>query len=142
MSLPPRKATCHPDRRHQAKGLCKLCYEDSRAKRGLHRAAKRRYKERHPRLVKDYYYRTIYGISLRRVETIYRRQDGRCAICYTQLDPPISTAKRNHRTSSCVDHNHETGRIRGILCRSCNRTLGIIEAFSRLPGYSRYYENA
>jgi len=22
-----RKATCHPDRRHQAKGLCKLCYQ-------------------------------------------------------------------------------------------------------------------
>jgi len=43
-------------------------------------------------------------------------QDGVCAICG---EPPGGRWKKLH-----VDHDHETGRVRALLCVSCNRALG------------------
>ena len=59
-----------------------------------------------------------YGISLEEYERILKSQRGRCAICRT--DKP---GKRWH-TTFCVDHDHETGEIRGLLCVGCNFALG------------------
>lgn len=46
---------------------------------------------------------------------MYNDQDGRCAACMRVL----SFDNNTH-----VDHSHETGRIRGLLCHSCNKALG------------------
>lgn len=45
-------------------------------------------------------------------------QKGLCDICY---QPNIA-----HR-DLCVDHNHETGRIRGLLCTNCNTGIGLLK---------------
>ena len=48
-------------------------------------------------------------------ETLFKAQRGRCAICRKpQKDVPIRFA---------VDHDHATGRVRGLLCRTCNLAL-------------------
>lgn len=44
-------------------------------------------------------------------------QNGGCAICSTTT--PDGNARRFH-----VDHDHETGKIRGLLCHSCNTGIG------------------
>lgn len=54
-----------------------------------------------------------YGITVADYERLYLEQDGRCAICL------IPFSGRAH-----IDHEHETGRIRGLLCRPCNVGLG------------------
>lgn len=55
----------------------------------------------------------IYGIDAEEYDRIFRVQDGRCAIC------------RNRPASIrfAVDHDHQTGAVRGILCKRCNHDL-------------------
>jgi hypothetical protein len=56
---------------------------------------------------------TRYGISREQYEAMVARQGGLCAICNTKPEKTLS-----------VDHCHETGRVRGLLCSSCNSMLG------------------
>ena len=51
---------------------------------------------------------------------MFKFQDGKCAICKSE-DIGSNAPKHNH---FCVDHNHETGEIRGLLCFPCNRCIG------------------
>lgn len=63
--------------------------------------------------------RWAYNISIEEWEQIYREQDGKCAICGCAPDG------LNRRTNSLhLDHNHETGQIRRLLCHYCNLGLG------------------
>lgn len=52
---------------------------------------------------------------------LLKRQGGVCGICKRPLTYPAKT--------TCVDHSHETGKVRGILCTSCNFRLGWYERF-------------
>jgi len=65
-----------------------------------------------------------YGITLEEYNDMFIEQDGCCAIC------GIHQSELNY--SLCVDHNHETGNVRGLLCRGCNANLGIVETFREL----------
>lgn len=55
-----------------------------------------------------------YGISIEEYNTLYHKQGGVCGICHGKCS----------RSRLSVDHCHETGRIRGLLCAKCNRGLG------------------
>jgi len=48
-------------------------------------------------------------------------QNGRCAICLS--DDPKSPDRVNHWY---IDHCHTTGVVRGLLCNSCNRGVGLL----------------
>jgi len=58
---------------------------------------------------------TRYGVSRIRFESMLTSQAYKCAIC--------STAS----ATLCVDHNHETGRVRKLLCPACNSGLGMFK---------------
>jgi hypothetical protein len=66
----------------------------------------------HSRHLKD-----RYGITLEDYDTLVVKQDGRCAICQT-------TNPGGRKGRFCIDHDHITGKIRGLLCSPCNRALG------------------
>jgi len=58
-----------------------------------------------------------YNITLEQYDKMFKKQNGNCAICGSpELIIRLS-----------VDHDHETGKIRGLLCKSCNIKLGTIE---------------
>lgn len=61
--------------------------------------------------------RHFFGITLADYNAMFVAQGGRCAICRT--DEPGG----KHNTL-VVDHDHATGKIRGLLCNSCNNGLG------------------
>lgn len=62
-----------------------------------------------------------YGIDADTYHCMLESQDGNCAIC----DQPESAISRwGTPMRLAVDHCHETGRVRGLLCRECNQVLG------------------
>ena len=56
----------------------------------------------------------LYGLTLLQYNQMLEKQYGRCKIC----------GKTEERKSLHVDHDHETGRVRGLLCDDCNKALG------------------
>jgi hypothetical protein len=59
-----------------------------------------------------------YGITLEEYASLLKAQGGRCAVC--QTDRPST----RWQTIFCVDHDHESGDVRGLLCVACNLVLG------------------
>ena len=60
-----------------------------------------------------------YGLSEERYYYLLSQQANSCAICKTEF---IGT---RGPTSPCVDHDHKTYQIRGLLCRHCNFAIGL-----------------
>lgn len=66
--------------------------------------------------------RTLYGMTLEQYRELDAAQGGVCAIC---RQPP---AKRGYTSNRLhVDHDHQTGRVRGLLCEHCNHAIGKLE---------------
>lgn len=64
---------------------------------------------------KKYQLAVNYNLTVEDVERMHLKQAGLCAICGGKLKP---------RHGTQVDHCHETGKVRGLLCNHCNRLLG------------------
>jgi hypothetical protein len=62
-----------------------------------------------------------YGINREQFEALVAAQEGRCAICNEENGDRAGTQ------SLVVDHDHENGMIRGLLCHRCNMALGLLE---------------
>ena len=73
------------------------------------------YREQRKEHVKDYHLRRSFGLSLADYQKMFDEQQGVCKICN---ESDINNKKL------AVDHCHTTGKIRGLLCGSCNRGLG------------------
>lgn len=63
--------------------------------------------------------KTKFGITPEEYDAMLHKQRGKCAIC---RQPEKVVGK-----SLAVDHDHKTGKVRGLLCGSCNQLLGIFE---------------
>lgn len=61
-----------------------------------------------------------YGLTVERYNAMYTEQDGLCLICKGK---EILTFKGKIKRMA-VDHNHKTGKVRGLLCNDCNLMLG------------------
>lgn len=87
---------------------------------------KARYRAKNPDVIREYRQRkkehtragkllSKYGLTVEMFNNMLNKQGGLCAICRAVLE----SGYRMH-----VDHDHETGAVRGILCNSCNMGLG------------------
>ncbi len=59
-------------------------------------------------------------------EMMFEKQKGLCAIC-GKVEIAVYKGKRDigKVRKLCIDHNHETGKVRGLLCQKCNAGLGM-----------------
>jgi len=60
-----------------------------------------------------------YGITPEQYDAMLASQNGVCAICLL----PEARTRNGKPTKLCVDHCHQTGRVRGLLCTRCNSCL-------------------
>ena len=117
---------------------CKQCAEKREKKyRFFHtdeiRKKKQLSRKRNPIRDKDNDYRRKYGISFEGVKQMYVNQNGQCALCSYRF---------NKRKDIHVDHNHTTGKVRGLLCMKCNIQIGYIEKAEPVLGKITEYLQA
>lgn len=90
------------------------------------------YKENKPRYYlnnKRSVLKAKYGLAWSEYQEMFERQNGVCAICKgTEEDRMLA-----------VDHNHETDIVRGLLCGTCNRALGLFKDSPELLQVAKEY---
>ena len=85
-----------------------------------HAAAKKVYQRAHKDKMRNWRLMWKYGIDSEEYDRILRSQNGVCAIC-EQPETHLSHGRIVHLS---VDHDHDTGKVRGVLCNACNKGLG------------------
>lgn len=82
-------------------------------------------------------YKYKYGLTLDDVKLMYESQMRMCAnrACGKDI---VLEVKRNNPNSAFVDHNHITGKVRGLLCFKCNVSLGHLEDKNLVLGLVEY----
>jgi hypothetical protein len=104
---------------------------------GRSREYSRRWREANPEYAKRFYssvrrwiLKSKYGLTPERVDEMDREQQNRCGICGIVM----GLGHGRH-----IDHNHETGKVRKLLCCNCNRGLGCFKDSPKLLRLARNY---
>jgi uncharacterized Zn finger protein (UPF0148 family) len=88
------------------------------------RASQASYREANKAALRSYEHkrmlRRFYGMTPEDYARMLEEQQGRCPICGSTPDGERNCGRANF----AVDHCHETGRVRGLLCNLCNRAMG------------------
>jgi uncharacterized metal-binding protein len=63
--------------------------------------------------------KNLYGVTREQYDKIFEVQAGCCKLC--------GISQTELKKTLVIDHNHKTGRIRGLLCNPCNAALGLFK---------------
>lgn len=106
--------------RGKPRHICKDCRKiESKQWYENNKDRKKELSKQYKHIKKDKDLQTTYGINLATYNTMLVEQGCRCKIC----QKPQGDLKR----ALCVDHDHNTGKVRGLLCDTCNRSLGLLK---------------
>jgi len=111
---------------------CKLClkarhdirYKDP-VKRQRIRDAGARWRKRNPDADAEKRLKRVFGITLAEYNELFEAQGGVCALC-KKSESTKRMKKGEGRERLAVDHCHDTGRVRGLLCFKCNTAIGAL----------------
>ena len=82
--------------------------------------AARRHRKKHPEKIRDTKLRQAYGVGSDYYNERLAEQGGVCAGCRQN----VKTIWKGRVVAMAIDHDHKTGKNRGVLCLNCNRALG------------------
>ena len=102
---------------------CKVCLAAKARKKykanpAYDKERKQKLYSQNPKVQKGYQLKYKFGITIEEYDELLTKQNNACAICNSKE----SKGKGWH-----VDHDHTTGKVRGILCLSCNTGLGMFK---------------
>ena len=92
--------------------LCPKCVHDIILEK--HKNAKYHTKEKYKNFARNWELKNRYNITKEEYDKLLILQNNVCAICKNE----------DKKHTLCVDHDHKTGKIRGLLCHRCNRSIG------------------
>lgn len=108
-------------------------YQRAQAKKHPGRAYRytQKYRKTHPRYQRAVNLQGLYGLTLEQYDHLVIAQGNACAICRDAF-----------KTTPNVDHDHRTRKVRGLLCKTCNRAIGLLkDAPGVLRRAAEYLEN-
>lgn len=96
--------------------------ERERARTERNKEQKKKYDKEHFWEIKESHLKRLYGITVIEYNELFKKHNGVCGICF-------KPETRKGRVSGnvmklVVDHNHDTMKVRGLLCNGCNIALG------------------
>lgn len=100
----------------------------------LERAKK--YGAENKELIKEKNRKRLYGVDNATVESMLKAQGGACLLCSKTFSFEGKGSKPH------IDHDHNTGRVRGLLCLKCNLALAVVEKKDFLEKALKYLEVA
>ena len=110
-----KEETEFPKATNKARGyawVCKSCKKEKKLAKQASMTTDEWYMQN-----RRYWLKSEYGLSLEDYNTMLKDQNHKCAICGTdEVDA--------FKSLLFVDHDHETGKVRGLLCHHCNTALG------------------
>lgn len=118
------------DRPARCRGLCDSHYAKKRWADGHRSDSDKAAPRRNARL------KHRYGITSTEYDAMYEAQKGCCAICGKHAEAGNSPA--HWKTKLAVDHCHDTGKVRGLLCNDCNAGIGHLGNESVALSAARY----
>lgn len=100
----------------------------------------REYYRSRPDRFREHHLKYTTGISIQQYKKMLAEQNHMCASCGL---PETVLQKSGKPFRLAVDHDHETGQVRGLLCMKCNRALGLLsdsaKTIEKLLEYRRRY---
>lgn len=109
---------CHPDRKNYARRMCSKCYwkwnrsQKGTAYRANAKARIKKWRMKNRDAINLRFNCKKRGITVDNYTSMLVEQLGLCKIC------------REPMKRICIDHDHATGEVRGLLCHNCNVGLG------------------
>jgi hypothetical protein len=111
---------------------CKKCcnkvvkkYAQTEKGKAVHRLALKKYRQsrKGKHADREDKLKRRFGLTLKDYDQMLEAQDGVCAVCGN----PETYKQNGICVRLSIDHNHNTGLVRGLLCRACNVVLGLID---------------
>lgn len=95
-------------------------------------------KTMNPAKKREAHLKSRFGITIDQYAIMLESQNGKCAICFNE------TANKKGKVF-LIDHDHRTGRVRGLLCTNCNSGIGFLRdsvgILERAIKYIKQYAN-
>jgi hypothetical protein len=105
-------------------------------------AIRARFNARHPKRHSDYSRKKRFGLTPEAFRALVAQQHNLCAIC----ERPESQKRKGVTKALAVDHDHNTGTVRALLCAACNTALGkaddSVERLERMIAYLQKHARA
>ncbi len=100
-------------------GHCKLCINAYWRRKWKNATKKRKRSPEAEKRLREQHVFKVFGLSVDGYNEMFATQKGMCAIC--------GTHQSELKKLFAVDHDHETGNVRGLLCQKCNTAIAFLK---------------